>query len=125
MTRKAGTSESILGYSAITLKRHLEEQFLPGMSWDNYGQFGWHVDHKRPVSSFAPGSSVREVNALSNLQPLWWRDNLAKGAKTDEWVFDRALPGAADGGPGGVLEVVSQGQEGRYQDAETNERRLR
>ncbi|MDF3039428.1 MAG: Site-specific methylase [Thermomicrobiales bacterium] len=52
-------------------------------------------------------------------------DSPGSSGRADEAVFDRALPGAADGGPGGVLEVVSQGQEGRYQDAETNERRLR
>jgi hypothetical protein len=73
---------SLLGYSATDLKKHLEEQFLPGMSWDNYGIHGWHIDHKIPISAF----NFNEINnidfkkcwALSNLQPLWADENHKK-----------------------------------------------
>ncbi len=42
--------ETLVGYTCEQLRRHLERRFLPGMTWDNYGE--WHVDHKIPVSAF-------------------------------------------------------------------------
>lgn len=73
----------LLGYSSDELKNHLESQFLPGMSWDNYGD--WHIDHKIPKSVFnytTPDEiDFKRAWAMSNLQPLWGPDNLAKGAK--------------------------------------------
>lgn len=70
----------LLGYSRDDLKVHLERQFLKGMSWDNYGE--WHVDHIVPLSTF-PMSEIDEIRAcwaLSNLRPLWAKDNLSKRA---------------------------------------------
>lgn len=37
-----------VGFSPEQLRKHLELQFLPGMSWENYG--AWHVDHRLPLS---------------------------------------------------------------------------
>lgn len=42
----------LLGCSIEQLKLHLEQQFKTGMSWDNYGMYGWHIDHIKPCSSF-------------------------------------------------------------------------
>lgn len=73
--------EIALGYSFDSLKSRLEFQFKDGMSWDNYGE--WHVDHKKPISRFIEQgvSDPAIINALSNLQPLWAKENLSKGAK--------------------------------------------
>jgi len=70
----------LLGYSAADLRQHLQNQFQPGMTWENYGLYGekWHIDHVRPVSSFKLPEELVECFALSNLQPLWANDNLAK-----------------------------------------------
>lgn len=38
--------EGLVGYTIENLKKHLEKQFIDGMSWDNYGE--WHIDHKIP-----------------------------------------------------------------------------
>lgn len=82
--KKAGrTWETLVGYSLSDLCRHLERQFLPGMSWSNLDQ--WHIDHIIPVSSFDL-SDVDDENfaacfALTNLRPLWARDNLKKHSK--------------------------------------------
>lgn len=55
---KEGRSvEAVLGYSMADLRFHLERQFLPGMTWSNYGE--WHVDHIVPVASFS--SVVRPI----------------------------------------------------------------
>ena len=54
------------------------------MSWDNYGK--WHVDHKKPISLFNKNTPAHIVNALSNLQPLWAKDNLSKGKRLLNYI---------------------------------------
>lgn len=77
---KADGTAALIGCSRETLLKHLEAQFLPGMTWENYGQ--WHVDHVRPCASFdlADLEQQRACFHYSNLQPLWRQDNLSKGA---------------------------------------------
>ena len=82
--RKAGASWQVLvGYSVSQLCEHLESKFLPGMSWDNMGE--WHIDHIRPLASFVyvtyTDKDFLDAWALDNLQPLWALDNMRKGAK--------------------------------------------
>lgn len=80
MTSKNGSrTEKLLGYSRFALVSRIEFQFKDGMSWSNYGE--WHIDHKKPISRFlAQGiTEPKIINALSNLQPLWAKDNLSKG----------------------------------------------
>lgn len=80
-------AEDLLGYSLGELARHLERQFTDGMSWDAFHRGEIHIDHIIPVSSFKPESAecpeFRACWALSNLRPLWARDNLSKGAKRE------------------------------------------
>ena len=64
---------------------HIESQFKDGMTWDNYGKNGWHIDHIIPKSLFQFKSSeddeFKQCWALCNLQPMWAFDNLSKGNK--------------------------------------------
>jgi hypothetical protein len=78
---KAAHTMELLGCSVPELRVHLEQQFQPGMTWDNYGS--WHIDHIRPCASFdlTDGEQQKKCFHFSNLQPLWARDNLAKGRK--------------------------------------------
>ena len=73
----------ILGYDAQQLRDYLEAQFKPGMTFDNHGNKGWHIDHIKPRSSFNYTSMEDEEFkacwALENLQPLWAGENLQKG----------------------------------------------
>jgi len=78
-TKKEDRTVEELGYSAEILKLHMENLFQEGMSWDNHGE--WHIDHIKPVSSFDKNTKPSIINALSNLQPLWAKDNLSKGTK--------------------------------------------
>lgn len=75
--------ESLLGYSLEDLKSHLASLFSDGMTWENYGD--WHIDHIRPVSSFDIKDEYCQdfidCWSLTNLQPLWAKDNLSKGSK--------------------------------------------
>lgn len=76
--RKAGRLFEELGFTPSQLRKHLEAQFEPGMSWDNYGRHGWHVDHIKPISTFPKAASLREINSLSNLRPLWEHENCGR-----------------------------------------------
>lgn len=77
--------ENLVGYTLDDLMAHLEDQFLPGMTWENYGKSGWEVDHKIPRAAFNYTSSehadFKACWALDNLSPLWKRENQSKGAK--------------------------------------------
>lgn len=75
-TEKEGHTEDMLGYTAVQLKHRIESQWKEGMTWENYGE--WDIDHIRPLTSFDTKSNPNEVNALSNLQPLWREENMAK-----------------------------------------------
>lgn len=78
---KSASTQKIVGCSWEDLKVYIESLFKEGMSWENYGINGWHVDHIIPLSS---GKTLEEIEKLchfSNLQPLWWHENLSKGAK--------------------------------------------
>jgi hypothetical protein len=72
-----------LGCTALELVAHLEKNFLPGMTWDNYGFDCWHIDHIKPLASFdlANLEQYRQACHYTNLRPLWAKDNLKKGAK--------------------------------------------
>lgn len=76
-------SLELMGCDAEFLKSHIEKQFKCGMSWGNYGYRGWHVDHIRPICSFDLSDPQQHKAAFhySNLQPMWGRDNFAKGGK--------------------------------------------
>jgi hypothetical protein len=80
---KAGSTRH-LPYKREQLTEHLEKQFVRGMTWDNYGE-KWHVDHITPRSSFnISGPECPEFQAcwsLSNLRPMWAKDNLSKNNK--------------------------------------------
>lgn len=81
-------TKDILGYTWLEFKLHLESKFQPGMSWDNHGE--WHIDHIVPVAWFIRNKCFdpKVVNALSNLRPLWAKENLMKRDKIDESNID-------------------------------------
>jgi hypothetical protein len=77
---KAGSAVKDLGCSLQELKKYLEKQWQPGMSWKNWSFGGWHIDHIIPLASFdlEDREQFLEANHYTNLQPLWAEDNLKK-----------------------------------------------
>lgn len=77
---KLKSTEVLTGCSYEQLRLHLESLFLPNMTWDNYGE--WHIDHIRPCASFDLSDPRQQIECFhyTNLQPLWAKDNLSKGA---------------------------------------------
>lgn len=70
----------LVGWSILELKNHLEKQFRKGMTWENMGD--WHIDHIIPIAHFMKEGEfdVRAAWALTNLRPLWARENHEKWA---------------------------------------------
>jgi len=66
------------------LREHLEKQFKPGMTWENYGPV-WHVDHRKPCAQFdfSIPSHRQECFHWTNLQPLFAGENIKKGDNYD------------------------------------------
>ena len=87
----------LLGCTISELITYLQSKFLPGMSWENYGRKGWHIDHIRPLSSFDLTDVEQRRIAFhhTNLQPLWASDNWRKGGRYDaaETTLRKAEPG--------------------------------
>jgi hypothetical protein len=81
--QKIGSAVNDLGCSIPKLKIYLESLFQLGMSWDNYGFRGWHIDHIEPLSKFNLLNRDELLIAChyTNLQPLWWQDNIKKSNK--------------------------------------------
>lgn len=71
----------IVGCSIDLLKEHLEKQFKSGMTWENYGLFGWHIDHIIPLASAKTEEEIYTLCHYTNLQPLWAEENLTKNKK--------------------------------------------
>lgn len=81
--QKSGNAVRDLGCSIDEFKSYIESKFQSGMSWDNYGLYGWHLDHIKPLSSFdlTDRKQMLEACHYTNLQPLWAKDNLIKSDK--------------------------------------------
>lgn len=77
--KKNDKLDNILGCSIINLKKHLENLFIDGMSWDNRKE--WHIDHIIPLSSAKNIDEFYKLCHYTNLQPLWAEDNLKKSNK--------------------------------------------
>jgi hypothetical protein len=86
--RKSAPTVKLLGCSLEDFKKYLEARFLPGMSWENHGAKGWHVDHVIPCAAFDLTDPEQQKICFhhTNLQPLWARDNLRKSASLPGWL---------------------------------------
>lgn len=85
---KSGSAIRDLGCSIEFLIYYLEQKFYKNpytgenMTWKNRGLYGWHIDHIIPLSSFNLMNRKQFLRAChyTNLQPLWAKENLLKGA---------------------------------------------
>ena len=83
--KKCDNTMDLIGCSPTYLREHIEKQFLEGMSLDNYGFYGWHIDHIIPCDFFDMMSEEEQKACFhfTNLQPLWAKDNLKKSNNLD------------------------------------------
>lgn len=95
---KASNTFKLLGCSdRAEYKTILEQRFLPGMTWANYGKV-WHVDHVVPCRRFDMLDAFERQVCFhhSNLQPLWRADNMSKGAEATVADVDLVLSRCPD-----------------------------
>jgi len=79
--KKNASITLMLGCSPSELRTYIENQFIKGMSWDNWALKGWHIDHIKPLASARTEEELLKLCHYTNLQPLWAYDNLSKGTK--------------------------------------------
>jgi len=79
--KKSIRTKELIGCPVSFLEKHLEDQFKPGMTWENYGE--WHIDHIMPCARFDLTDPLQQKICFhfTNLQPLWATENLSKGAR--------------------------------------------
>jgi hypothetical protein len=80
---KQSRTAEILGCTVENFVQHLQSQFKPGMTLENHGHGPgkWNIDHIVPISSARTEEEIYKLNHYTNFQPLWWEENMAKGAK--------------------------------------------
>lgn len=83
--KKKTRSAELIGLQRDDFLAHIASQWLPGMSWENYGwgDGKWVIDHLIPAAYF--DHRIIEQQKLcwnyKNLRPMWWRKNLQKSDK--------------------------------------------
>ena len=78
---KKNNTRELVGCDTLSLKEYIEKQFKDGMTWENQGKYGWHIDHIIPLSSAKNEEEIYKLCHYTNLQPLWAVDNLKKNNK--------------------------------------------
>lgn len=88
--QKVGSAVADLGCSIVKLKIYLQLKFHRNprnkheyMTWENYGKYGWHIDHIKPLNKFdlSDVEQLKQACHYTNLQPMWATDNLKKRDK--------------------------------------------
>lgn len=87
---KSASTITLLGCTVPCFLEHLEQQFQPGMSWENKGT--WHLDHMMPCASFdlSDPEQQRQCCHYTNFQPLWGKENIIK---KDKILYNREWNG--------------------------------
>ena len=80
---KPTKTTDLIGCSPVEFKNYLESKFTEGMAWENRGIKGWHLDHIIPLCSAKSKEELEKLCHYTNIQPLWWQDNLKKGGNIE------------------------------------------
>jgi hypothetical protein len=87
ITKQISTLAGV-GCTLSELRIHIESLFTSGMTWGNSGNGPgkWNIDHIKPIAAFDLKKLEDQlaVNHYTNLQPLWWEDNMKKSDKWEE-----------------------------------------
>ena len=84
------SSKEYLGCNIETFKKHIEQQFIEGMSWKNYGE--WHIDHKIPLKYNKPSlKEVAQRRHYTNTQLMWASENMSKSCRYISGCLEQTL----------------------------------
>jgi len=84
--KKTLKSEIIIGCSLPEFAKYILLQCPEGTTFENFGQFGYHLDHIIPISLAKTQEEVEKLCHYTNYQPLWCTDNIIKSNKIIEYV---------------------------------------
>ena len=79
--KKPIKTEQILGCSIEEFKNYILTNCPEGVSLVNFHRYGYHIDHIIPLSNANSEEEIIKLCHYTNLQPLWWEDNLQKSDK--------------------------------------------
>ena len=73
---KSASTIELIGCTIDELRRHIELQFKPWMTWKDYGL--WDIDHVKAMSSFDLSDPAQQHACCnwSNLQPMEHIENI-------------------------------------------------
>lgn len=80
--QKSQQFKDYLGCSLDELKLHIEKQFQPGMTWENYGSL-WSVDHNIALANAPDSEKIYELCHYLNLRPMFCITNSSKNSRSD------------------------------------------
>lgn len=90
--KKCKTNSSIkyLGCSVREYILYLENKFLQGMTWENYGII-WEIDHIKPISKFdfSVEENIFQAFNYNNTQPLFKTTEIAKSLGFEDQIGNR------------------------------------
>jgi len=80
---KSDNTMDLLGCSIEEFKAHMEAQFEPWMSWDNWAHDTWHIDHVKPCAAFdlSDPEQQKECFHYTNMRPLEAVKNMRKNKR--------------------------------------------
>ena len=77
-SNKKAKAEKILGCTINEFLNYIEYKFTEGMTFENHGIKGWHLDHIIPTYFAKTEEELLKLNHYTNFQPLWAEDNYKK-----------------------------------------------
>lgn len=82
---KAAKTAELIDAEIADFRAYLAANWEEGMSWENYGRDGWHVDHIRPCASFDLTDTEQQLVCFNwrNLRPMWGAANVSKSDNYD------------------------------------------
>lgn len=79
--KKNKKTEEILGCTIEFFIDYMLNLCPIGITLKDFGQYGYHIDHIIPISVAETEEDIIKLCHYTNLQPLWWEDNLQKSNK--------------------------------------------
>ncbi len=79
--KKSNKTEEIIGCSIEFLVNYILSLCPEGVGIEDFSKFGYHIDHIIPLSRAKTKEDIVRFNHYTNLQPLFYLDNLRKSKK--------------------------------------------
>ena len=75
----------LLGCDLVFFRQHLQDQFTPEMTWNNYGSY-WSIDHICPCSQAQTEHEMIALQHHSNLRPMKSYGQGGNLTKSNSWT---------------------------------------